>query len=93
MKPVVLITGGARGVGRAIATAFATDHRVAITYHSTPPAALLADHSDVHAIPTDLSEPSFAPDVVAAVIEKFGRIDVIVNNAGAIKADNGPPPP
>ncbi len=89
MKPVVLITGGARGIGRAIAASYADDHKVAITYHTTPPDALLSDHCNVHAIAADLSDPAAASAVVTAVLEKFGRIDAIINNAGAIEADDG----
>jgi 3-oxoacyl-[acyl-carrier protein] reductase len=91
MRPVVLVTGGARGIGRAIASDFANDHEVAVTYNSTPPTDLLAQHPDIHAIAADLSQPDTGQTVIDAVLEKFGRIDVIVNNAGAIETDNGSP--
>ena len=91
MRPVVLVTGGARGIGRAIASDFANDHEVAITYNSTPPTDLLAQHPDIHVIAADLSQPATGQTVIDAVLEKFGRIDVIVNNAGAIETDNGSP--
>lgn len=89
MKPVVLVTGGTSGIGRVIAEDFAQDHMVAVTYNTTVPNGLLADHPDVHAIAADLSDPSSAATIVADIIEKYGRIDVIINNAGAIEMDDG----
>jgi 3-oxoacyl-[acyl-carrier protein] reductase len=88
MKPVALITGGARGIGRAIADDFAQDHDIAVTFNSTPPDALLADHPDTLAIQADLSDATLAPGIIAQIIRRFGRLDVIVNNAGAIAMDD-----
>lgn len=85
----VLVTGAARGIGRAIASDLAADHAIAITHNSTSPDALLADHPDIHTIQADLSDPNTPPRVIDAVIAKFGRLDVIVNNAGAIEMDDG----
>lgn len=84
-----LITGAARGIGRAIAADFATDHATAITHHSTPPDALLADRPGIHAIHADLREPASAARVIEDMRARFGRIDVIVNNAGVIEMDGG----
>ena len=89
MTDVVLVTGAARGIGRAIASDLARDHLVAATYHSTPPEALLDAHPAVHAIKADLSDPAAAQKVIAQVLKAFGRIDVIVNNAGVIGMDDG----
>jgi NAD(P)-dependent dehydrogenase (short-subunit alcohol dehydrogenase family) len=85
----VLVTGAARGIGRAIAGDLATDHAVAVTHNTTPPDALLAEHPAIHAIHADLSDQTTAPGIIDAVIAKFGRLDVIVNNAGAIEMDDG----
>lgn len=87
MKPVALITGGARGIGRAIAENLASDHAVVVTFNSTPPDALLASHRDVIAIRADLAQTASAQTVIDTVIQGFGRLDVIVNNAGALLTD------
>lgn len=88
MKPVALITGGARSIGRAIAEDLATDHAIAVTYHTTPPDALLAAYPETLAIQADLSDATTIPDIITQIIRRFGRIDVIVNNAGAIAMDD-----
>ncbi|MFC6637553.1 SDR family oxidoreductase [Sulfitobacter sp. JBTF-M27] len=88
MKPVALITGGARGIGRGIAENLAQDHEVAVTYNSTAPDALLDSLPDILAIKADLSDRSQAADIIPQVINRFGRLDVIVNNAGSLLADD-----
>jgi 3-oxoacyl-[acyl-carrier protein] reductase len=78
---VVLVTGGTRGIGRAVAAAFRADHRVAVTWRTSPPQA--ADADDL-AIRADLRDAGAAAAAAQAVIDRFGRLDVIVNNAGMI---------
>lgn len=87
MRKVALVTGAARGIGRAIAEDLARDHALAITHLSTPPDALTATLPETLAIRADLSDPATPADIVAQVIRRFGRLDVIVNNAGAILTD------
>ncbi len=77
----VLVTGGARGIGRAICEDFARDHRVCLLYRTTAPAWRPAD---MLAVQGDLADPETAPRVIAEAIAHFGRLDVIVNNAGAL---------
>lgn len=84
MKRVALVTGGARGIGRAIATDLARDHAVALTWNSTAPDAVLTDLPDICPIRADLSRPDTAGEVIDSVIARFGRLDVLVNNAGEI---------
>lgn len=83
----VLLTGGARGIGKGIAAEFAADHNVAITYNSTAPDALLAVCPDVHAVQSDLSAPGSAVQVIDAVLSQFSAIDVLINNADALLTD------
>ena len=78
---VALVTGGARGIGRAIAEDLSRDHGVAITWRTTEPAGL---PEGILALRADLTEPGRAEAVIAEVIGRFGRLDLIVNNAGLV---------
>jgi 3-oxoacyl-[acyl-carrier protein] reductase len=76
----VLVTGGSRGIGLAIARAFAAQgDRVAVTYRgSPPPEGLLATRCDV----TDPDSVTAAFDAVEA---EHGKVEVLVSNAGITK--------
>ena len=88
---VVLITGGARGLGREMALALAeADARLCITGSSDTPelsktAGDLEDKvgaDNVLSLAADVTDQAAADMTVRDCIEKFGRIDVLVNNAG-----------
>ncbi len=85
MDKVALITGGTRGIGRAIVEDLSRDHRVAFTWLTTAPDGALAG-SDALAIPSDLTEPGAAETIIQRVTGQFGRLDVIVNNAGLVRS-------
>ncbi len=83
----VLITGGTRGIGRATAQAFAASGaRVCLNYRQDSDSARDAIRQlpggEHLAIRADLTDPSAAEQLVSAMAENFGRIDVLVNNAG-----------
>jgi L-fucose dehydrogenase len=84
---VVIVTGGAQGIGAAISESFAREGaKIAILTRTSPEsdsfAAELARHADVLYHPVDLAETNRCEAAVAAVRNRFGRIDVLVNNAG-----------
>src|SRR5258708_2145310 len=86
---VALITGGRRGIGRGIAVRLAQDGaRVAIAYRSNKAAAqqtllqLQASGVDCVAVETDISDAPRAEQLLRTVVDRFGRIDVLVNNVG-----------
>ena len=83
----VLVTGGARGIGRATARAFAErGARVAVGYHNNETAsratlASLAGSGHL-TVAGDLAEPETARHVVDTAVEGLGGLDVLVNSAG-----------
>lgn len=85
VAPVVLVTGAGRGLGRSVCTAFASSgYTVVATDHDV---SLLADLSGVPGFLTaalDVTDTAAAHAVAALVRDRFGRLDVVVNNAGII---------
>jgi 3-oxoacyl-[acyl-carrier protein] reductase len=85
---VAIVTGASRGIGKAIAeTLSAEGVKVVLIARSQTElktvAGSLPNASLVQAV--DLREPESADQIVAATIEKFGKLDLLVNNAGATK--------
>jgi 3-oxoacyl-[acyl-carrier protein] reductase len=85
---VVLVTGASRGIGAAIARAFAAEQAtVAVNYLRNAPAAAQvvaqcqAAGGDAFALQADVTLPEEAARLVERVVEEAGRIDVLVNNA------------
>jgi NAD(P)-dependent dehydrogenase (short-subunit alcohol dehydrogenase family) len=76
---VVLVTGGTRGIGRAIAAAFVADGAEVLVCARTTPTEPLPGAAFVVA---DVREPDQAAGVVDEAVHRFGRLDVAVNNAG-----------
>ncbi len=83
-KKVWLITGAGRGLGLDIArAALAAGHAVVATGRDTAKVtAAIGQHEDLLAIKLDITHLEDAEAAVAAAVAKFGRIDVLVNNAG-----------
>lgn len=81
---VVLVTGGSSGIGRTIARAYGAEGaRVALTYHSGEEAARATaeEIGEAIALPLQLEEIDSCEEVVAAVRQRWGGIDVLVANA------------
>lgn len=82
-KPVVLITGASRGIGRAIALELANTHHIVGTYRSRRDAAeSLTAETGADMIESDAASTLDREALVAAVKERHGHIDLLVNNAG-----------
>jgi len=87
---VVLITGGSRGLGLALAREFARlDCRIAICARDEAElerarSSLEKDGADVLAVPCDVSDNSQVQNLIDSVRSRFGRVDNLVNNAGVI---------
>ncbi|MFL6661282.1 MAG: SDR family oxidoreductase [Rhizobacter sp.] len=83
-KKVWLITGAGRGLGVDIArAALAAGHAVVATGRDPAKvSAALGTHPDLLALKLDVTRPKDAGSAVDAAVTKFGRIDVLVNNAG-----------
>ncbi len=89
---VALVTGGTRGLGKAIVLALAREGaKVAFVYRSNQGIAdqlvqdLATDQHEAMAISADVRSKEDAEKAVQAVIDKWGRIDILVNNAGVIR--------
>jgi 3-oxoacyl-[acyl-carrier protein] reductase len=86
---VALVTGASRGIGRGIALRLARDGaRIAFAYRTNKAAAqtalrqMQALGADCVAVETDISQSGRAEQLVKTVTDRFGRIDVLVNNVG-----------
>ncbi|MFJ9034837.1 SDR family NAD(P)-dependent oxidoreductase [Streptomyces sp. NPDC102274] len=80
-----LITGGSQGLGKALVLAAleAGDQIMVTSRKPEALAALKAEHPEsLEAVALDVTSPSQSRDAVAAAVERFGSIDVVVNNAG-----------
>ena len=90
MKQVALITGASRGIGAAIAEAFAENgYHLALCCHKSAEQlqALSEKLSRTYQIQIrcfvgDVGDCDFVQDMISATIEEFGQIDVLINNAG-----------
>ena len=88
MKKTVIITGASKGIGRATAKKFAKEgFRVVINYNNSKEEAYalekeLSEITEVISIKADISKNEEAEFLVSETVKRFGKIDVLVNNAG-----------
>ena len=100
---IALVTGSSRGVGRAVALGYAGEGaKVVVNYTSNQKAAdevvqAIQDlGSDAIAVKADVARKSEVENLVAAAVDKFGRLDILVNNGRVYPAildaqdDRGP---
>ena len=85
---VAIITGAGRGIGQAIAQAYAREGaHLALAARSQPEleqtaAEIAKTGGQAIAVPTDVTDPAQAERLASAALTRFGRIDLLVNNAG-----------
>jgi NAD(P)-dependent dehydrogenase (short-subunit alcohol dehydrogenase family) len=79
----VLITGGTKGIGRVIASTFLhSGANVVVCGRTTPDSLPDAEDGNVHFVAADIRDPEGAELIVDECRSRFGRLDVLINNAG-----------
>ena len=90
-KKVAVVTGGSRGIGRAIIMALAEPNLTVVFNHFDPPEDAAADETikmarekgcEIEGVRLDVSNHQAVQEFINNVVERHGRIDVLVNNAG-----------
>ncbi|MFW2340975.1 MAG: 3-oxoacyl-[acyl-carrier-protein] reductase [Acidimicrobiia bacterium] len=92
MSRVALVTGGSRGIGRAVAVRLAADgHRVVVNFSSSPEAAasvveeIRSAGGEAVAVAADVSDADAVANLMGQVGEEFGPVEILVNNAGVTR--------
>jgi NAD(P)-dependent dehydrogenase (short-subunit alcohol dehydrogenase family) len=82
-RPVALVTGASRGIGRAIAVELARTHRVLATYRARRDSAeSLREETGAEILQSDIASAADRSALIAFARERMGRLDLLVNNAG-----------
>lgn len=82
-QKVAIITGASQGIGAALVEGYRKlGHAVVATSRTIAP----VDDADVLTVQGDIADPATARRIVEAAVERFGRIDTVVNNAGVFVA-------
>jgi acetoin reductase-like protein len=89
---VAMVTGAGRGIGRAIALRLAAEGAHVLVAELDPAtgaetaSAIAAKGGKVRFVATDVAHPEESQAAVATALETFGRLDVLVNNAGVVRS-------
>ena len=84
MKKVIIVTGASRGIGRAIAEELSRDNIVIANYNKSYDMAksLSEANENIDIFKADVSNREEVKELVNYVLDKYGKIDVLINNAG-----------
>lgn len=82
-QKVAIITGASQGIGAALVEGY---RKLGYAVVATSRTIASVDDADVLTVQGDIADPATAERVVAAAVERFGRIDTVVNNAGIFVA-------
>ena len=87
-EKIALVTGAGRGIGRAVAELLA-QHGATVVLTARTPAeinqvaeSITAAGGLAHAIPGDITDEAFVAQLFAQIRERYGRVDIVINNAG-----------
>src|SRR5271155_5702738 len=90
---VAIVTGGSKGIGRATALGFLAEGasvliaaRGAEALGATAAAASIRHRAKIEAVAADLTDAAAIKRVTARCAERFGRVDILINNAGSARA-------
>ncbi|WP_455384642.1 glucose 1-dehydrogenase [Acidihalobacter prosperus] len=89
-QPVALVTGGAQGIGRGIAYHLHTRGYAVVVADIDAEAGAECAQWDLDFVRTDMAEEVSVADCVAQTLDRYGRLDALVNNAGIADPANGP---
>jgi 3-oxoacyl-[acyl-carrier protein] reductase len=90
-KRVAVVTGGSRGIGRAIIMELAEPDRIVAFNHYDPPEDTAADETiemaqnkgcEIEGIRLDVSDHAAVQEFIKGVVDRYGSVDILVNNAG-----------
>lgn len=84
-KKVMLITGASGGMGKEITNWFKSQNYILVLHYLLNPVDLLASESVMH-VQADLRNKNEINDMIEKVLKRFGKIDVLINNAGISKS-------
>ncbi|AYZ01396.1 SDR family oxidoreductase [Burkholderia multivorans] len=82
MSEVVVVTGSSQGVGKGIASVYLREGAIVVGCDRRPPHEDLASNENFSHVDVDLTQDGAAAKVIAVCIERHGRLDSLVNNAG-----------